>query len=93
MSNGPRKIKWSHFTEDRNREAAVEIDLEDGGAPFTIPPPEFWISEFAAAKGDPDKAGVAVLGDAEWKRWKKAGKTFDLLNAVYEYAQGVSTGE
>lgn len=93
MSNGPKKVKWSHFTEDRNREAAVIIDLEDGSRPFMIPPPEFWIADFATAGGDKDKAGAAVLGAAEWKRWKAAGKTMELLNAMYEYAQGVTTGE
>lgn len=96
MSNHARRYKLSAFREQRDAEAAIEIET-DSGRVFTVPAPENWPDSFrsvARASGnDPEALARCILGDETFDEFLDCGGSARILDAIIADAQGATPGE
>lgn len=87
MSNKPnfsKVVSLAEFREERAQAGNIDIDLGDGSPPVVIPAAELWPDDLPSSSREPDAFAAAIVGADEWERFKAAGGTFKLFNAIYD---------
>lgn len=78
--------------EEQKHKIIIEAD---DGETFEIDPPELWDDDaFETAGGGPVAEAKAIMGDAEYARFRKAGGRATLVSFIIEqHMKGVTPGE
>jgi hypothetical protein len=76
-----------------NQERAHKIAIEaDDGTVFHIDPPELWDDDiFTQTGGTPVDQAIAIMGEAEYARFRKAGGSAMLVDYVIKKHTGAIT--
>lgn len=87
------RYKLSEYIEAKRGGRQTHIELSDGTV-LKVDPLELWSDEVLEnAQADQVKAARALLGDADYERFKADGGTAALLLTLVQETQGVSKGE
>lgn len=76
-------INRAEFRQKRIEEASIAVDLDDGGEPVVIPPPDHWPDDMPSYTRKPVEAIKAIIGAEAWERWAAAGGTAKELNFIF----------
>lgn len=84
-------LKLSEFRKQRQEVAGLTIDIEDGGDPIVIPPPERWpvLKKSVSA----DDLVKLLVGDEVWARLEAAGVSGREIDTAITEKLKASRGE
>lgn len=84
-------LKLSEFRKQRQEVAGLTLDLEDGGDPVVIPPPERWPELKKSVSSD--ELVKLLVGDDVWQRIQAAGVTGREIDVAITEKLKASRGE
>lgn len=85
------KVDLSEYVERKINEGAIEITA--GDEKFVVPPAELWPDELSEYRGDLVKQAECIMGAEVFARFKAAGGTANLLDAIIKDTHGADAGK